>query len=120
MSEPLKINGVKIKTPHDMTIERYNLTKAGRTADGRMHMDLISKKRRLEITYEVLTESELNHILDLLDTNDMFFTVDYQEGNSIKTMTAYVGAIPSKLFRREKQHLGQWVWTDVSFNLIEQ
>ncbi len=120
MTQPLTINGTAIKTPHTLSYERYNLTKAGRTADGKMHMDLIAKKRRLVVGYEVLTQSELEHILGLLDVSEMFFTVDYQEGNSVKTMTAYVGQIPSKVFRREKQHLGQWIWTDVSFNLIEQ
>ncbi len=118
--DPIQINDQKIKTPHETTIERYNLTKAGRTADGKMHMDLVAKKRTLQLRYNVIAEKDLNHLLGLLDTEEMFFEVKYTEGQEQKTMTAYVGAIPSRVHRREKMHKGQWIWTDVEFSIIER
>lgn len=120
MSDPLVISGQKVKTPHEVTIERYNLTKAGRTADGMMHMDLIAKKRRLVVEYEVITEAELKHLLSIIDGSNVFFTVQYQEGQETKSMTCYAGMIPSRVYRREEKRYGQWIWTDISFNLIER
>jgi len=131
---PLKINETTVKTPHDMTIERYNLTKAGRTADGKMHMDYIARKRRLTVAYRAIRDKELQELLDVIDPGrneeegeennnnqvDLFFDVEYQEGGKTKSMVCYAGMIPSTLQRRVKNGLGEWVWIDVEFNLIER
>jgi hypothetical protein len=112
----LTINGTVIKTPTNFTIERFNLTKAGRTASGKMTMELIAKKRKFTLEYAVLTGSELNTILSLIDGNVLFFTLGYTENGTAKTATVYAGAIPSTLYRND----GPYYWTDVSFSLIEQ
>lgn len=112
----IKIDGVQIKTPSDTEIERYNLTKSGRVANGSMTMELVAKKRKLLLTYEVLSGAEMKQILDLIDTNKMFFTVEWEDYDGWKSMTAYVGAIPSKYFRRR---MG-WYWKNVNFSLIER
>lgn len=117
MDNSFKINGTIIKAPHEFTIERYNLTKAGRAASGTMYMDLIAKKRRFVLRYEVLSSTQLQHILNLIDTNNMFFTFAYEEDGTAKTATCYVGAIPSLLHRKGT---GIWYWKNVSFNVIER
>ena len=112
----IKINGVRIKTPTSYKISRYNLTKSGRVASGDMTMELVAKKRKLFLTYEVLSGEELQHILDLIDGDALFFTVSYTENNQTKSMTAYVGEIPTDLYRPGSK----WYWNNVSFNLIER
>lgn len=112
----IKLNGVEIKTPDQFSISRFNLTKSGRTANGMMTMDLVAKKRKFNIGYTVISGKELNKILDIIDTDEMFFTIEYQESGVTKTATVYVGEIPTELFRTD----GVWYWKNVTFSLIEQ
>ncbi|GGF88526.1 hypothetical protein [Paenibacillus abyssi] len=111
----LTINGTPIKTPDHFSIERYNLTKAGRLASGKMTLELIAKKRKFQLEYNILSGSELNNILSLIDSSSMFFTLGYTENSVAKTAVCYAGAIPSTLYRSDV-----WQWTDVTFSLIEQ
>lgn len=120
MTSPIKINDTPIKTPHDFRIERFNLTKAGRTADGTMQMDLIAKKRTFQFVYNAIRGKELEHLLSLIDTDEVFVKLEYQENGKTRTATVYAGAIPTQLQRRVAQGKGEWVWTDVEFQLIEQ
>lgn len=112
----IRINGVKIKTPKDAILRRYNLTKSGRVASGLMKMDLVAKKRKLEISYEIISGKDMQTILDLIDGNNMFFEVSYETPQGSGIMTCYVGEIPTKYYRRKSG----WYWTDVQFSLIEQ
>lgn len=118
MESIYKLNGVIIKSPHPFKIERYNITKSSRVASGKMMMELIAKKRKFYFTYEAIDATELNKILDIIWENpSMFFELSYVENNTIKTATVYTGAIPTELYRTD---IGAWVWTNVTFDLIEQ
>ena len=114
---PLYIDNVRIKTPHEFRISRFNLTKAGRVASGQMVMDLIAKKRKFEFTYNILSGKEFEDILALIDANKMFFVLTYTENDIIKTATVYTGSITQDKFRSDT---GAWYWKNVSFDLIEQ
>lgn len=116
MAQLLTLNGTTIKKPNNFGIEKYNLTKAGRTADGTMHLELIAKKRKFTLSYEVLRGTELEVILGIIDGTSVFFTLTYVENNVTKTATVYSGAIKSTQFRTD----GPWYWKDVTFDLIEQ
>jgi len=98
-------------------VERFNLTKAGRTSSGLMTMELIAKKRKLTFTYEVISGKDLDSILSLIDSSKMFFPVEYPDVDGKQhTITAYAGSIPYEHFRRDS---GEY-WRGVSFSLIEQ
>lgn len=116
----LKIDGTKIKTPHRFTTNRYNLTKAGRVANGDMKMDLIAKKREFNIGYDVISGTELKQILDIIDTDEVFFELEYVESGIRKSATVYPGAIPSDRFRGGEPSSREWYYQNVDFNLIEQ
>ena len=111
------INGVPIKRPSEFKIERYNITNMDRLANGDMCGDLIAKKRKFYFTYDSISSTELDKILDVIwETNSIFYTLTYIENGKTKTARVYSGSIPSTLYRPE----GIWVWKDVSFNLIEK
>ena len=119
----IKINGTKIKSPKPggFTINRYNLTEAGRTADGTMHMDLIAKKREFNFNYEVISSKELDKILDLIwEPNEVFFTLEYVENGKRRTAAVYPGAIPTEYYRGGDNVSSVWYWRGIEFNLIEQ
>jgi hypothetical protein len=116
MAQVLTLDGVTIEQPKEFTIEKYYLSKAGRTADGLMHIDKIASKRKFLFSYEALRGDYLDDILDILEGDDVFFTLTYKENDVEKSATVYTGAISQKQFRTD----GYWVWVDVSFDLIEQ
>jgi hypothetical protein len=111
------IAGRPIRQPSDFAISRYNITKSGRTASGNMVMDLVAKKRKFFFTYEVLQGKDLEVILSAIDSDAMFFTLDYVENNVSKSAVVYVGEINYKRFRTFDNG---WYWKDVTFNLIER
>lgn len=119
---PIKVNGTTIKTPTTLKFSRYTLTKPGRVANGKMHFEFVAKKKKLFLTYAIISSTELKAILDLIDpdSNQLFFEVRYyDENNTLKVITCYVGEIPSTLQRRASLG-GPSYWKDVAFNFIEQ
>lgn len=111
----MKLNGITIKNPTEFKIERYNITKAGRVASGKMTLELVAKKRKFLFNYAVISGTELNTILDILDS-DLFYTLEYPDRNGIASATVYAGAVNQELFRTDMD----WQWRDVEFALIEQ
>lgn len=118
-SNTLRINSTNIKKPTTFKIERYNVTNLERNAAGLMCGDLIAKKRKFYFTYDAISARDLDTILNVLwETDDIFYTLTYDENNVQKSVTVYAGSIPSDL-----HHAGpseEWVWKNVTFNLIER
>jgi hypothetical protein len=114
-----QINGSNIKNPSEFKIERYNITNMERLADAKMVGDLIAKKRKFYFTYEAISGYDLDIILELIwETNELFFPLTYVENGVSKTATVYVGSIPTELHKAGRTT--NWVWRNVTFNLIEQ
>lgn len=117
MRSSYSINEVSIKRPHSFRIEKYKVTNLKRLANADMSGALIAKKRKFNFTYNAITSTDLNKILDILwESDDVFYTLKYMENNELKTVTVYPGAIPAELHRTGNV----WVWKDVSFSLIER
>lgn len=111
-----KVNGLEIKSPSTFSIEKYNLTKAGRLTNGIMMLDLVGKKRKFVIQYNVLREQEYTEIINIIFGVSMFFTFEYNENSVDKSAICYVGAIKQQQFRTEST----WYWKDVAFDFIEK
>lgn len=113
------INGIAIKNPSGFKKERYKVTNMERLADATMVGDLIAKKRKFYFTYNAISGDDLDTILDAIwDTDDLFFPLTYVENGETHTVTVYVGSIPADLHRAGKTT--NWVWKNVTFNLIER
>lgn len=117
MAQLITLNGSTIKTPNNFQIEEYNLTKAGRTADGMMHLDFISDKTKFLLRYTNLSQNDYNTIRAKIRTPTMFFTITYKDNDVTYSKTVYVGAIHRTQYRTDT---GAWYWKDVQFDLIEQ
>lgn len=113
------VNGKGIKNPSSFKIERYNVTNMERLANAKMVGDLIAKKRKFYFTYEAISGDDLDSILEAIwETDDLFFPLEYTENGISKSATVYVGSIPTDLHKAGKTT--NWVWKNVSFDLIEQ
>ena len=112
------LNGRGIKNPSDFKIERYNVTNLERLADATMVGDLIAKKRKFYFTYDAIKGSDLDNILEAIwETDKLFFPLKYKENGKSKSATVYVGSIPTELHSAKSK---DWVWKNVTFNLIER
>lgn len=126
MATNFKINGVYIKNPTKFKLSNYKTSSLRRLASGRMVGDQLGRERKLYFTYEAITAKDLQVILDAIFWNEgMFFPVEYIESMGgaspvVRTMTCYVGEISQDLVRDNQAVDSQWVWKDVTFNLISQ
>ena len=88
----------------------------GRNANGDMVRDRITTKRKLEIEWGMLTQSECSVILNAVSA--VFFTVSYPDPISGQsTRTFYVGdrTAPAYSFTNKFKP-----WSGLKFNLIER
>lgn len=111
------INGINIQTPTDLKVGVFRITKSERAASGRMIMEIIAIKRRLDMRWELITDIELQKILNTLESR-VFHTVVYpdpQKGENA-TITAYAGDINTDIW----QKVGSRYWQNVSISLVEQ
>jgi len=113
----LKIAGVSVKAPTDLKIGRFDLTKSSRTASGKMVMELIATKKRVDITWKMLPDNELQKIIDTITANKPFFSIEYPDAGGTKTMTCYAGDIITSMWHTKN---GIRYWEDVSIPFIEQ
>lgn len=111
------INGITIKTPTDLKVGVFRITKSERLTSGKMAMEIIATKRRLDLRWEIITDTELQNIMNTLESR-VFHTVIYpdpQKGENA-TITAYAGDINYDVW----QKIGNRYWRNVSISLIEQ
>ena len=114
------LNGKQIKNPSTFKVERYNVTTMTRLSNADMTGDLIAQKHKFYFTYEAITANDLDDILDAIwHSQQLFFTLRYPYQGTDRTATVYVGSIPSDLHRGHMSS-SNWVWKNVTFNLIER
>jgi len=113
----LKIAGITVKAPTELKVGRFDLSKSGRTASGKMVMDIIATKRRVDVVWKMLPDDELQKIIDTITANKPFFTLEYPDAGGTKTMTCYAGDIITSLWHTKN---GVRYWEEVSIGFIEQ
>ena len=113
----LKIAGVLVKAPTDLKIGRFDLTKSSRTASGKMVMELIATKKRVDIIWKMLPDDELQKIIDTITANKPFFSLEYPDTGGSKSMVCYAGDIVTSLWHTKN---GVRYWEEVSIPFIEQ
>lgn len=128
MSEPLlvpssgkyKIGKTEIPDPSAVTVSINPLhgEATGRTDDGLMHTEIIHLgKRKIEITYNILSQEQLTTLCGLLMTQYYTFTYpcDPVEGN--KTIECYGTTLSQELYSGV---LYNGLWRNVKFSCIER
>ena len=110
-SSPLYIPSAGIK------VEHTNLagSSSGRTEDGIMHIDWVRHDiRKVNLQWQVLTASELDYILGLMQGKE--FTLTFKDRGRVQTMSAYSS---ESSYTYYSAALGEDIYTDVSINAIE-
>lgn len=114
----LQINGVWIPDPSSLQwgIQSVSDSNAGRTTDGKMHVNLITRKRKLELSWSGVDFATASEILRAV--NPETFNVTYLDAltNTRLTKEFYVGDRSAPVYSYCDGY--QW-YSNVSFNLIE-
>ena len=117
MAQVITLSGSTLKNPTRFSIENYKLTReTGRLINGDMTMDYVALKKKFLFEYDAISGSDLNTILDIVNSSTIFFTLTYKDQGGTNTVTVYAGHIPQELHRTD----GYWTWKNVNFSLIEQ
>jgi len=115
----LKINGIVMPTPSTMKVNIFDVSAtADRSASGKMIIDRVGTKRKLELSWAHLTASELSKLLSAVGDRT-FFTAAYPDPQTggLRAMSCYCGDRATGVLRMED---GAPVWTDVEMNWIER
>ena len=98
-------------------VEHTNLagSSSGRTEDGIMHIDWVRRDiRKVHLRWSVLTASELDYILGLMQGKE--FVLTFKDRGTVQTMNAYSS---ESTYTYYSAALGEDIYTDVSINAIE-
>lgn len=113
----ITIGGVVIPTPSDYSVGIQDISKAERNANGTMIIERIATKRKIELSWKLLSKEQLNQILNLV--SPVFFQVTYvdpQVGGT-KTGTFYAGDRNCGVLDFKN---GIPRYRDIKFNLVER
>lgn len=107
--------------PSQVSVDVYDLDDGAtttRTMDGLLHRDRIAVKRKLSMSWDLLTGAQLSDILSAMSAT--FFNVTYPDPltNSNQTKTFYVGDRSNPV--GVVSPAGAVLWQGISFNLIER
>ena len=113
-----KVNSSPLYIPSaGIRVEHSNLagSSSGRTEDGIMHIDWVRRDiRKVNLQWKVLTGTELNYILGLMQGKE--FTLTFKDRGRVQTMKAYSS---ESSYTYYSAALGEDIYTDVSINAIE-
>lgn len=114
----ININGQEFK-PSEMSIgiQSVSASDAGRDQGGTMHVNLITRKIKIELSWWCPSREETARILTAV--NDEYFPATFYnpQTNSLETRTFYVGdrSAPVQQWADQRQF-----YSRVSFNIIER
>ena len=115
----ISINGVKIATPknYEPTISDLD-GESNRNANGELIRDRIAVKRKLNLEWPPLTQSEISTLLKAVSS--VFFTVTFPDPElGIITKTMYVGdrTAPAYFYDEKTKDVK---WQGLKMNFIEK
>jgi hypothetical protein len=113
----IKINSVAISTPSTYQVGIQDLSKAERNANGLMIIERITTKRKIELSWSYLSQSNLAALLTAVSS--VFFTVEYPDPQTgaLQTGTFYVGDRKAEAIDYQGNIMR---WKDVKFSLVER
>lgn len=113
----LKINGVVITTPKSFEVSISDLDgESNRNANGQMVRDRIAIKRKINLEWQPLSQSEMSTLLSAVSS--VFFTVEFPDPQlGMVTKTMYVGDRTTPAYQYAN---GEAKWSGLKMNFIER
>ena len=118
VNEIFRIAGVKVKTPSlPLKFGEFDVTNRRRVASAKMVGDIIATKRRVDVFWKMIEDSELELILNTIRANKPYFTIEFPVPGGQQTITCYNGDIYTSLWHTTN---GVRYWDKVTISFIEQ
>lgn len=113
----IQINGISISTPSSYLVGIQDISKAERNARGDMIIERIATKRKLELSWNYLSQTDLQQLLQLVSL--VFFSVNYPDPQTgtVQTGMFYCGDRSTGALDYQN---GKVRWKDIKFNLVER
>ena len=115
----MKIDTVTVSTPSALTVDIEVISKAERSEDGTMLIEVIATKRKINCAWSYLTNAALLALLTAVTPT--FVSVEYEDPltGTTRTGTFYTGS-KSQGVQRFGSTGAVVGWVDTKFNFIEQ
>lgn len=115
----LKINGVVIATPKSFEVGIQDIDgESNRDANGNMHRDRITIKRKLDLEWGPLTQNQISILLNAVSS--VFFTVTFPDPQlGMVSMTMYVGDRTTPAYKYDTV-TNTVKWQGLKMNFIER
>ena len=112
----ISINGVQISTPSTFQIGIQDISKAERNANGNMIIERITTKRKLELSYNYLSATDIATLLTAISGTT--FTVTYPDAQTglNRTGTFYCGDRTAGAIDYQGSVMR---YKDIKFSLVE-
>jgi hypothetical protein len=111
------VDGAFVPSPSVYQVEYNDISDpdAGRTEDGLMHKNRIGQKVKIQLAWNNVNDTVASTVLTAFDPE--YVSVKYKDPktNSFQTKTFYVGDRSAPAYNRT---VG--LWSNISFNIIEQ
>lgn len=119
MVEFFKINSKKVKAPTELSQSFEVLDKTERTMDGTMVVDIIGQKRKIEVSWEYMSQTDLALLVKETKSGS-FVTVHYNdpETGELSSMTARARDLTYQPYYDWAK--GQLIWKSVSVGFVER
>lgn len=112
------IAGVRVADPSSIKSGEFDVSNMERMADATMTGDIIATKRRVDVTWDKISDSDLDLILRTIRDHKPFFPIRCPApGVADETMIVYVGDRNYGSWRTIK---GVRYWQDIAIAFIEQ
>lgn len=115
----LKVGNQKIKTPTtlEFSINDVSASDAGRTSNGLMHKNRVTRKRKMVLTWSGTTPAETKSLLQTFSAEYVDVTYYDPLAGTTQTRTFYSGdqTLPVKRWSANNK-----IFEQVSFDLIER
>ena len=113
----IKVNGVDIATPKVFEVSISDLDgESNRNANGDLIRDRIAVKRKINLEWQPLSQSEMQTLLNAVSS--VFFTVNFPDPQlGLITKTMYVGDRTAPAYQYVN---GELKWSGLKMNFIEQ
>lgn len=112
-----KLNGIPLPAPTSAapSWEDVHSPNSGRTLDGEMHIEIVTRKRKVALKWDVLTQEEMVSLQKLLQGT--YYTLTYVDPlYGLHTIKCYVSGSQQDLY---SAMLYNGLWRNISFNAIE-
>ena len=119
MAEFFRINSKIVKAPKEITCSAESLDKEERTMDGTMVVDLVARKRKIDVNWEYLSKADMQ-ILANETKSGTFVTVTYHD-NATGELVSMVARV--KDFQYQPYYdwaKSRLMWKGVTISFVER